>query len=62
MSEMHLRKPGFTYSAWVLLTINKEKMQNLKKGDSRCIYQNKLHKACFQHDIDLLILKIYLEE
>ena len=58
---MHLRKPGFTYSAWGLLTINKEKMQNLKKGDSRCIYQNKLHNACF-HDIDLLILKIYLEE
>ena len=59
---MHLRKPGFTYSAWGLLTINKEKIWNLKKGDSRCIYQNKLHKACFQHDIDLLILKIDLEE
>ena len=22
-----------------------------KTGDSRYIYQNKLHKACFQHDL-----------
>ena len=30
----------------------KEKIQKFKEtGDSRYIYQNKLHKACFQHDM-----------
>ena len=31
MPEMHLRKPGFTYSASVPFTKNKERIQNLKK-------------------------------
>ena len=30
----------------------KKELKYLKKrGDSRYIYQNKLHKACFQHDM-----------
>ena len=50
--EMHLRKPGFTYSACGPFTKNKEKMQEFKQtGDSRYIYRNKLDKACFQHDM-----------
>ena len=33
-------------------TKNKEIIKNLKgTGDSRYIYQNKLDKACFQHDM-----------
>ena len=33
--EMHLRQPGFTYSACGLFTKNKERMQKFKKsGDS----------------------------
>ena len=49
MPEMHLRQPGFTYSARGPF---KERMQKLKKtGDSRYIYRNELDKACFQHDI-----------
>ena len=52
MPEMHLRQPGFTYSACVPLTKNKEKIQKFKEtGDSRYIYQNELDKARFQHDI-----------
>ena len=52
MPEMHLRQPGFTYSACGPFTKNKERIQKFKEtGDSRCIYQNKQNKACFQHDI-----------
>ena len=52
MSEMHLRKPGFTYSPCGPFTKNKERIQELEKtGDSRYIYQNELDKACFQRDM-----------
>ena len=48
MPEMHLRQPGFTYSACVPFTKNKERIQKFKEsGDSRYIYQNKLDKVCF---------------
>ena len=43
--EMHLRQPGFTYSACGLFTENKERMQKFKKsGDSWYIYQKELDK------------------
>ena len=52
MPEMHLRQPGFTYSACGPFTKNKEKIQKFKQtGDSRYIYKNELDKACFQHDM-----------
>ena len=52
MPEMHLRQPGFTYSACGPFTKNKGRIQKFKKaGDSRYIYQNKLDKAYFQHDM-----------
>ena len=52
MPEMHLRQPGFPYSVCGLFTKNKERIQIFKEtGDSRCIYQNELDKACFQHDM-----------
>ena len=52
MSEMHLRKPGFTYSPCGPFTKNKERIQELEKtGDSRYIYQNELDKACFERDM-----------
>ena len=52
MPETHLRQPGFTYRAGGSFTKNKETIQKLKeRGDSRNIYQNKLDKACFQHDM-----------
>ena len=48
MPEMHLRLPGFTYSACRPFTKNKEIIQKFKQtGDSRCIYQNELDKVCF---------------
>ena len=43
MPEMHLRQPGFTYSACGPFTKNKERIQKLKKTeDLRHIYQNEL--------------------
>ena len=52
MPEMNLRQSGFTYSACGPLTKHKERIQKfIETGDSRYIYQNKLGKACFQHDM-----------
>ena len=50
MREMHLRQPGFTYSACGSFTKNKERIKKFNEtGDSRYIYQSELEKACFQH-------------
>ena len=52
MLEMHLRQPGFTYSACGPFTKTKERIQKLKvTGDSRYIYRSELDKASFQHDM-----------
>ena len=52
MPEMHLRQPGFTYSACGPFTKSKERIQKFKQtGDSRYIYKNELDKACFQDDM-----------
>ena len=49
---MHLKQPGFTYSACGLFTKNKERIQKFKEtGDTSYIYKNELDKACFQHDM-----------
>ena len=50
--EMHLRQPGFTYSACGPFTKTKERIQKFKRtGDSRYIYRNELDKVCFQDDM-----------
>ena len=52
MPEMHLKQPGFTYSACGPFTKNKERIQKFKdSGASRYIYKNDLNKACFRHDM-----------
>ena len=52
MPEMHLKQPGFTYSACGPFTKNKESIKRFKETrDSRYIYQNELEKACFWHDM-----------
>ena len=51
MPEMHLKQPGFTYSACGPFTKHKERIQKFKeKSDARYINRNELDKACFQHD------------
>ena len=50
--EMHLKKPGFIYNPWEPYTKNKEGIQKFKGTcHSTYIYQNELHKACFQGDM-----------
>ena len=50
--EMHLRQPGFTYSACGPSTKNNEIIQKFKgTGDTSYIYKNELDKAYFQHDM-----------
>ena len=56
MSEMHLRQPGFTYSACEPFTKTKIK----QAGDSRYIYQNELDKACFQREMAYGDFKVLL--
>ena len=52
MPEMHLRQPGFTYSACGPFNKNKERIQGFKEiGDTSYICKNELDKACFQHDM-----------
>ena len=52
MSEMHLRQPGFTYSACGPFTKNKERIEKfMQTGNTDFIYKNELDKACFQHDM-----------
>ena len=52
MHEMHLKQPGFTYSASGSFTKNKERIGNfMQTGATNCIYRNDLNKACFQHDM-----------
>ena len=49
---MDLEQLGLAYSSSRPFTKNKERIQKFKQtGDSRYIYQNKLDRACFQHDL-----------
>ena len=50
MPEMHLKQPGFSYSARGPFTENKERIQKFKEtADTNYVYKNELDKACFQH-------------
>ena len=52
MPEMHLRQPGFTYSACGPSTKNKQRIRKFTgEGDTKYLYRNELDKACFQHDM-----------
>ena len=52
MPEMHLKQPGFTYSACGLFTKNKGRIEKfMQAGNTYFIRRNELDKACFQHDM-----------
>ena len=52
MPEMHLKQLGFTYSACVPFTKNKERIEKfMQTGNTEFIYKNELDKACFWHDM-----------
>ena len=49
MPGMHLKQPGFTYSACGPFTENKERIEKfMQTGNTNFIYKNELDKACFQ--------------
>ena len=48
MPELHLKQPGFTYSARGPFTKSKERIEKLiQTGNTNFIYKNELDKACF---------------
>ena len=52
MPEMHLKQPGFTYSACGPFMKTKERIEKFMLiGNTNFIYKNKLDKACFQQDM-----------
>ena len=52
MPEMHLKQPGFTYSACGPFTKNKARIQKfMQTGNTNYIDKNDLDKVCFQHDM-----------
>ena len=52
MPAMHLKQPGFNYSACGPFTINKERIEKFRQtGNTGYIYKNGLDKAWFQHDM-----------
>ena len=51
MPEMHLKQPGFTYSACRPFTKHRERIQKLRKtGNLKHFYRSELDKVCFPHD------------
>ena len=51
MPEMHLKQPGFTYSACGPFTKSKERIESLCKLEIQIFYRNELGKACFQYNM-----------
>ena len=52
MPKMHLKQPGFTYSACCLFTKNKERIEKFTQtGNTNFIYKKELDKPCFQHNM-----------
>ena len=59
MPEMHLRQPGFTYSACGPFTKNKERIQSLKKQGIQAIFiKMNLIRIVFNMIWHMEILKI----
>ena len=52
MPEMHLKQPGFTFSAFGPSTESKERIGKfMQTGNTDYTYKNYLVKTCFQHDM-----------
>ena len=51
MFKLHLKEPGFTYSACGQFTKHREVIQKLSEtGNSNYLWRNELEKACFNRD------------
>ena len=51
MSRLHLRQPGFTYSACEPFAKPRERIQKVREvRNLKQLYRNELDKTCFAHD------------
>ena len=51
MRELHLKQPGFTYSACGPFTKHCERIKKYREtGNSKNLHRNQLDKTCFPHD------------
>ena len=51
MPELHLRQPGFTYSAYGIFTKHRERNKKFREtGNLKYLYRNEFDKACFTLD------------
>ena len=51
MPELHLKQPGFTYSACIPFTEDPERIRKFREtGNLKHLYRNELDKDCFAHD------------
>ena len=51
IEELHLKQPGFTYSACEPFTKHHERIQLFREIDNlKHLHRNGLYKACFAHD------------
>ena len=51
MSRLHLRQPGFTYSAYEPFTKHRDRIRKFREtGSLKYLYRNELDKACFVRD------------
>ena len=50
MPEMHLKQPGFTFSACGLFSKTRKRIKKFKENRYKIYLQNELDKAYFQHD------------
>ena len=52
MPELHLKQPGFTYSACGPFTKHRERIQKFREtGNLKHLYRNELDKAYFAQDV-----------
>ena len=51
MPRLHLKQPGFTYSACGSFSKHHERIQKFRKtGNLEHLYRNEVDKTCFTHD------------
>ena len=51
MSELHLKQPGFTYSACGPFTKHRERIKKFREtGNLKHLHRNELDKVSFVHD------------
>ena len=52
LPEIHLKQPGFIYSACGPFTKSKERIEKIiQTGNTDFIYKSELDRDCFQHDM-----------